>query len=89
MLKIVLACLVASALLSTTVAYAAAPPQGMTIDQINRVLQSVIAQREQAMNSAAVCQGDETELQQQLVADQAKIDDLTKQVAAQKLPEHP
>lgn len=83
MLKTI-ACL-AFALLSTA-AYADGAPQaqGMTTDQLGRVLNSVIAQREQAMNSAAMCQGDETALQQQHAADQVKIDDLTKQLAAMK-----
>lgn len=89
MKKLLLAC-AAFTLLSTAV-YADAPaaPQGMTTDQLNRVLNSVIAQREQAMNSEAVCSGDETALQQQLAADQAKIDDLTKQLAAAAKPSTP
>lgn len=84
MTKTLFACL-AFALLSTA-AYADAPtaPQGMTADQLNRVLNSVIAQREQAMNTAAVCSGDETALQQQIGADEAKIADLEKQVAGGK-----
>lgn len=85
MKKLLLAC-AAFTLLSTT-AYADAPPapqQGMTTDQLNRVLNSVIAQREQAMNSAAVCTGDETALQQQLATAQQQITDLTKELADAK-----
>lgn len=85
MKKLLLACLVFAAL-SAGVAYADAPaaPQPPSADQLNRVLQSVIAQREQAFNSAALCQGDETALQQQLAAATAKIDELTKEIAAAK-----
>jgi hypothetical protein len=77
-LPAVLACL---ALFATP---AVAQQQAPSAAQLTRALQNVTAQREQALNVAAFCQGDEADLQQQLAAANARNAELTKELAGLK-----